>query len=348
MAVLGTNSLTLADWAKRYDDEGISTIVELLSQTNEIIPDMMLTEANGPTSHRTTMRTLLPSATWRMINQGVAPVKSNTAQITDSIGMLEAYSVVDKYLADLNGDTAEFRLSEDLAFIEGMNQQVAQAIFYGNTATSPQQPLGLATRYNGVTATNAVQNNNVINGGGTQTANTSIWIATWGANTFTAIFPKGQKAGLHWQDKGDVVPAYDANNNPYEAYRTHFKWDLGTCLRDWRYVCRIGNIDINNLIAGTGLDLIKALVRGVRKLPTTPATVTNVQETDAPNGGQVNMGRLAIYCNRTVATYLDIQALYKTNVLLKMEQWDGQPVMTFRGIPVRVCDQLLNTESTLT
>jgi hypothetical protein len=346
--VLAATNLTLADWAKRYDDEGISTIIELLSQTNEIIPDMILTEANGPTSHRTTMRTSIPSATWRMMNQGVAPTKSTTAQITDTIGMLETYSYIDKALADLNGDTAEFRLSEDLSFIEGMNQQIALAAFYANPGVNPQQPLGLSTRYWSVATANGVQMANVIDGGGTQSANTSVWITTWGANTYTGLFPKGQRAGLNWQDKGDLVPALDSNSNPYEAYRTHFKWDVGFSLRDWRYVCRIANIDINNLIAGTGLDLIKALVRGVRRLPTTPARVTNVQETDAPNGGQVNMGRLAIYMNRTAATYIDIQALYKTNVLLKMQEWDGEPVMTFRGIPVRVVDQLINTEARLT
>lgn len=346
--LLSSSYATLADWAKRYDDDGIATIIELLSQTNEIVPDMILQEANGPTSHRTTMRTSIPSATWRMINQGVAPVKSTTAQITDGIGMLEAYSYIDKALADLNGDTAEFRLSEDLSFIEGMNQQVALALIYGNPATNPQQPTGLATRYWSISTANGVQMGNVIGGGGTQTANTSVWVTTWGPNTFTCIFPKGQKAGLNWRDLGDIVPALDASSNPYQAYRTHFKWDLGTCLRDWRYVSRIANIDTNNLVNGTGLDLIKALVRSVRRLPTTPARVTNVQETDAPNGGQVNMGRLAIYMNRIAATYIDIQALYKTNVLLKMEEWDGEPVMTFRGIPVRVVDQITSTEATLT
>lgn len=346
--VQSTSYATLADWAKRYDDQGIATIIDMLSQTNEIVPDMILQEANGPTSHRTTLRTSLPTLTWRMINQGVAPVKSTTAQITDGIGMLEGYSYIDKALADLNGDTAEFRMSEDLAFIEGMNQQIAQATFYGNPAASPQQPLGLSTRYWSVSTTNGAQMANVIDGAGTASANCSMWIVTWGPNTYTHIFPKGQKAGLNWRDLGDVVPALDSASNPYQAYRTHFKWDMGTCLRDWRYVVRIANIDTNNLIAGTGLDLIKALVRGARRLPTTPARVTNVQETDAPNGGQVNMGRLAIYMNRTAATYIDIQALYKTNVLLKMEEWDGQPVMTFRGIPVRVSDQLLNTEGRLT
>lgn len=137
MAVKGVNALTLADWAKRTDPNGkVDKIVELLSQTNEILTDMMFVEGNLPTGHRTTVRSGLPSATWRLLNYGVQPSKSTTVQVTDSCGMLETYAEVDKSLADLNGNTAEFRLSEDRAFIEGMNQQMAQTLFYGDMRAS--------------------------------------------------------------------------------------------------------------------------------------------------------------------------------------------------------------------
>ncbi len=39
----------------------------------------------------------------------------------------------------------------------------------------------------------------------------------------------------------------DANGGKYEGYRTHYKWDNGLALRDWRYVVRIANIDVSNL-----------------------------------------------------------------------------------------------------
>ena len=119
MAVLSTTNPTLADVAKRYDADGkIDTIVELLSETNEVLDDMTFLEGNLPTGHRTTVRSGLPSSTWRKLNYGVQPSKSTTVQITDTTGMLEAYAEVDKALADLNGNTASFRLSEDRAFLE--------------------------------------------------------------------------------------------------------------------------------------------------------------------------------------------------------------------------------------
>src|SRR6266550_4481835 len=168
MAILGSTALTYADWAKRLDDDyKTATIVELLSQTNEIMDDMLLVEGNLPTGHKTTVRTGLPAATWRLLNYGVPNAKSTTAQIIDTVGNLETYSVIDKDIADLNGNTAEFRMSEVRAFLEGMSQQVATTLIYGNQHTNPERFTGLAPRYSTLTTANAQTANNVLSGGGT-------------------------------------------------------------------------------------------------------------------------------------------------------------------------------------
>lgn len=345
MATLTSTALTLADWAKRLDPDGkVATVINILSQTNEILDDMLVVEANGPNSHRTTVRTGLPTATWRLLNYGVANAKSTTAQITDSIGMLETYSVIDKALADLNGNTAEFRLSEDLPFLEGMNQQMASAVFYSNSLATPQQIMGLAPRYNTVTSATAQTANNVIDAAGTGSDNTSVWLVCWGPNTVHGIFPKGQMAGLQHRDLGEW-PVLDAANNTYQAYRTHFKWDFGLTVRDWRYAVRIANIDVSDLSGASPFNLINGLIRAVHRLPTAPVGVSSEQRTDSPDGGQYQMGQCAIYCNRSIRTYLDIQAVNKTNVLLKFDEWNGKVVTTFRGIPIRTVDAITNAET---
>ena len=345
MAVIGNTATTYADWARRLDPEGkVDSIVELLAQTNEVLEDMMVVEGNLATGHRTTVRTGLPQATWRLLNYGVPKTKSTTAQVTDNCGMLEVYSEIDKYLADLNGNSAEFRLSEDMAFLEGMNQQMASALFYSSSLTTPNQILGLAPRYNTVLTTTAQTGANVIDAGGTGSTNTSIWVVMWGPNSVHGIFPKGQIAGLQHRDLGEWT-LLDANSNQYQGYRTHYKWDLGLTVRNWQYVVRIANIDVTLLSTASAPNLINALIRAVHRFPTMPAKVSTEQKTDAPNY-QV-MGRAAIYCNRVVRTYLDIQALNKPNLLLRFEEWHGSPVTTFRGIPIRTCDQILSTESRL-
>lgn len=349
MATIGALALTFADWAKRRDDDGkISQIIELMAQTNEILDDMLVVEANGTTGHTTTVRTGLPASTWRLLNYGVAASKSTTAKVVDSFGMLESWSVVDKALADLNGNSAEFRLSEDLAFLESMSQTMATAVFYGNQSTNPEQFTGLSPRYNTISTANAASAANTIDMGGVGSTNTSIWMVTWGANTCHGIFPKGGRSGFNMEDLGDKIPARDANGNEYRAYRTHFKWDNGLTLRDWRYVVRLCNIDVTTLDSGAPPNLINGLIRAGHRMPTVPSRVGPVQRTDAPNGGLANNGRLAIYANRTIRTWLDIQALNKSNVLLNFGEWDGRPVTTFRGVPIRTCDALLSTEAALT
>jgi len=65
MATIGAVALTYSDWAKRLDDGyRVAMIIELLSQTNEILDDMLVMEGNLPTGHKTTVRTGLPQATW--------------------------------------------------------------------------------------------------------------------------------------------------------------------------------------------------------------------------------------------------------------------------------------------
>lgn len=330
MTTLAVTHPTLLDVTKRLDPNGkIDAIAEMLNQTNEILDDMVWVEGNLPTGHRTTIRTGLPAPTWRKLYGGVQPTKSRTVQVTDTCGMLEAYAEVDKALADLNGNTAAFRLSEDRAHIEGMNQEFASTLFYGNESTEPEAFTGLSPRFNSQSAENG---GNILTEAATpdSTDNTSIWLICWGPNTVHGIYPKGSKAGLMQEDKGQVtIESIDGNGGRMEAYRSHYRWDCGLSVRDWRYIVRI-NIDQEDLVKGaaTGPDLVDLMTQAVELIPT------------------LSMGRPAFYCNRTVRSFLRRQIVNKVAAsTLTMEQVAGKHVTMFDGIPVRRCDSILNTES---
>ena len=345
-AVIGSVALTYADWAKRLDDGyKVASIIELLSQTNEILDDMMVVMGNLPTGHKTTVRTGLPQATWRLLNTGVPNATSTTAQIVDTCGNLETYSVIDKDIADLNGNTPEFRLSESRAFLEGMSQQVASTLIYGNQFLNPERFTGFAPRYSTLTAANSQTAANVLSGGGSASSNTSIWVMTWGADTNHATFPKGKLMGLQQRDMGEW-PVTDNVGNTYQAYREHFKWEIGFVNRDWRYMARIANIDVTQLTGVSAANLINLLVRALYRLPTAPVSATTIQTSDTP-AVRADMGRTVIYANRIVRTYLDLQAMNKTNVLLRLEEFQGKPITTFRGIPIRTVDAILSNEATV-
>lgn len=328
MATLSSTNPTLADVAARLGPDGKidPNIVELLSETNEILDDMTVIEANGFTEHKTTIRSGLPTGTWRKLNYGVQPEKSRTVQVKDSMGMLETYAEVDKALADLNGNSAAWRLSEDRAFIEGMNQNMATTLFYGDSSLDPEKFMGLAPRYNSLAAENAM---NIVDAGGTGSDNASIWLIVWGPNTCHTIYPKGSAAGLQSRDLGEDT-LLDAAGGRYQGYRTHYKWDIGATLRDWRYVVRIANIDVSDLTknASAGADLIDLMTQALELVP------------------NVGMGRPAFYMPRKLRSFLRRQITNKVAAsTLTMEDVAGKKVVTFDGVPCRRTDALLLTEA---
>lgn len=332
MTLLAATHPTLLDLAKISDPDGkVATVVEILNQTNEVLDDMVWVEGNLPTGHRTTIRTGIPSPTWRKLYQGVQPNKGTTAQVTDSCGMLEAYAEVDKALADLNGNTAAFRLSEDKVHIEGMSQELADTIFTGNETTEPEAFTGLGPRYNSLSASNA---ENIIDAQGSGTDNSSIWLVGWGPNTVHGIIPKGSKAGITVEDKGQVtIESIDGAGGRMEAYRSHYRWDAGICVRDWRYIVRICNIDKSDLTknAATGADLTDLMVRAVEMIP------------------NIRSVRPAWYVSRNVRTFLRRQLINKTaNATLTQENQAGKIVTMFDEIPVRRCDVLAGDEARVT
>ncbi len=327
MALLPVSNPTMADVAKRLDPDGkIDTIVELLESTNEVLTDLTVMEGNLPTGHRTTVRTGLPEATFRRMYGGVQPGRSTTAQITDNCGMLEAYAEIDKALADLNGNEAAFRLSEDSAHIEGMSQKMATTLFYGNEGVTPEAFTGLTPRFNSLSAQNA---DNIINAAGAGADNTSIWLCVWGPNTGHGIYPKGSQAGLKMEDKGQItVENVDGAGGRMEAYRTHYRWDMGLSVRDWRYFVRIANIDVSDLntIANTK-NLINWMVMAAERIPS------------------FGKGRAAFYVNRTIREKLRLGILERVASNLSWETVSGKRVMTFDDIPVRRTDALINAEA---
>src|SRR5574343_1289690 len=147
MALLTANRLTLLELAKRTRENQVVAIAEILSKTNSMLADAPYVQANDTTSHTTTKRHYLPAGSWRKVNQGVATESSQTTQVTEGIGMLEAYSRVDAALVDMSPNGRAFRLSEDLAFIEGMSQTLATALVYSTTTGYPEKFNGFATRY---------------------------------------------------------------------------------------------------------------------------------------------------------------------------------------------------------
>lgn len=329
MATLVSSHPTLLDFAQRLDpNDKIGAIIEILNQTNEVLDDMVMIEGNLLTGHQTTVRTGIPAPTWRKLYGGVQPARSTVVKIQDSCGMLENYAEIDKALADLNGNSDAFRLSENRPILEGFNQEIVSSLFYANEDTEPEAFTGLAPRFNSLSAANG---RNIITGGGAGATNTSIWLVVWGENSVHGIYPKGSSAGFQMNDKGQVtVENADGAGGRMEAYRTHYRWDVGLTVRDWRYIVRACNIDVTALTKGAtaGADLVDLMTQMLEAVE------------------NLNMGKPAFYCNRTIKSFLRRQMVAMTkSSTLQMQDVAGKHVMTFDGVPVRRTDGIVSNEA---
>jgi len=333
----------LLDWARRSNPDGSAADVnELLSQCNDVMKDIIWVEGNLPNEE--TVRVGLPIPQYRAVNQGNWSSKSLTMQWQDRFGQLTDYSIVDKRIALIGDDERVHRMIEDQAHIEGFSQKVANDIFYANENTNPAGFTGLSPRYGALTA--YLSGRNVIDAGGTGTSNTSVWLVGWSPRAIKAIFPKGSTAGLIYKNLGDVVPQYDASGRRFEAWTSYFEWNLGLVTADWRWGSRIANIDTTSAgIKGvSAYDLFIGMGAQVNALPNLSAVTSGITGTDDPRNPSMGV-RAAFYCNRTARTAMDTQAMRDKNVLLTLADFAGAPTVQFRGIPIRVCDALINAEA---
>jgi hypothetical protein len=318
-------------------DDAVTDLGELLMQTNQLYEDMTWVEGNLLTGHRFSVRTGLPTPTWRRLYQGVQPTKSTRAQVTASTGMLEDYSEVDKALADLNGNTVRFRLQEDAAHVEGFNQTVARSLVYESEDTNPEAITGFMPHYNATPGSTGI-GQQIIDAGGTGTDNASILLVGWAPNTIYGIFPKGSKAGLIVEDQGEVrafaKTADGTQNGYYQAYSTHYRWDLGLVVQDYRYAVRICNIDRSLLGADPtvtgylGANLPNLMFEAMEYLPS------------------MENCRPVFYMDRAIKTKLrqQIPNVVKNSTLQSMEV-GGKKVDSFQDVPIRRMDQMRADEA---
>lgn len=335
MATLANKFMTLKDVAAATHDKATLELAEVLQDDNEILDDIHFLECNNGSTHKSALRTSLPEVSWAEINKGTASSKSTAKQVTDVTGMIEARSIIDERLCigmkDKSG-LAAIRKNEDLAFTEAMNQEFAECLFYGDPAKDPKKFLGFTNRYAAPVGEVADQ---LVDGGGQGSDNTSVWLVGWGVGKCFGLYPTNSKAGLEVKDLG-LRDARDGEGLEYSAYKTEFRWAAGLCVRDHRYVGRLCNIDVSNLANAVGAesnpasDLVKNMII--------------LSERVKSAGTQ----KQAFYCTRRVMTALRLQILAKQNVNLAFETVAGKKVLTFNGIPVRRCDALLETESRVT
>ena len=328
MSKLGADYLTLADRFKRTENGKIAAeIIEMMTDTNDVLRDANALQCNDGTSHITTIRTGLPSAVFRTLYGFVPTSKSTTEQVKDTTGMLETYSIIDVDLVEKSENPKTFRLSESSAFIEAMNQKLQETIFYGSIKENAAAFDGLAVRYSKKSNDDKKIGSNIIDAGGTGSDNTSVWFVTWGDLHTSLLYPQGSTAGIQHKDDG-ILTETSSTGGKRKVYQNHYKMDVGLSVRDWRSTCRIANISISDLATSNAADIESLLNKAYYKIRRFAKT-----------------GKTCIYCNTTVLMYFEAQLKEKSNVNFTFKEYLNENILHYKNIPIRECEQISCSES---
>lgn len=339
---LTTGRPTLIDAARVTNPNGeIAKVAAILQQYNDMLDDIPWYEGNSPTGNITTIQTSKAVPVLRLLNQGVVPTKSTTGQIIDACSMMENRSEVDMNVANLNGNLKAFRSTQDKPMITGFSDALSTYMIYGDSSVDPAQFNGLSSRYFslGSTYTTSVQ---MIDAGGTQSDNTSIWLVCYGPDKVFGLYPKGTQAGLRFEDLGiQEVITNSTTGAKMRAYVSWMQWLCGLVVADYRAVIRICNIDVSNLLTAsnssdTSANIMKFMSQALDLLP--------------PGGDFTPV----FYMNRQTRAMLRIKMQNASNILLQDVQLTSinsitrRPQLQFQGVSVRAMDAITNTEAQIT
>lgn len=337
MAVLGSEALTLSDMRKRLDPNGTTAfIVEALEQANPVLKDIPWIEGNLKTGNVTTVRTMVPTPSIRMINKGVARGKSTTRQVQDTCMILEDRSVVDIELLALQKDKERFRASEDAAFVQGFSNYVAEQIFYGDEVNAKGTFNGISVRYNEYCGSNSKKGDpsyQVLSAGtpGSNT-NTTAYFVGWGGKNTVGIYPEGTIAGLKMRDLGEQTVT-DADKLEYQALATLFTWKCGLSVQNIRSNALLRNINVANLGSLTSAQKLQLM----DNLTITKNRIQNLQNGDK---------KVVLYVSDSLYDFFETYLNDKTNVFVTQQTLqNAMPALYFKGIPVAKCDAISETES---
>lgn len=332
MAALPNTNPTLLDLANAQDPGGgIADLVDLLSKERAVVNTMTVRPGNLNTGHRSPVRTGQARGTWRKLYKFVQPSKITRAVVTDTTGLLEAWSEIDEAMFKIERDMGTFRLTEDLAIAEDLGQQMEEAVFYSNEKENEEEITGLTPRFNDLGAPNAV---NILDAQGNSTDNGSIWLCGWSLRTGHGIVPENAPAGLEVTDLGFQTIQDNAGGRMRVA-QTQFKWYMGLHIRDWRYFVRIANIKKS--------DLSVAYTAGAFS---SGAHLPNIMYQAMQRPPSLQTARFMFYMSRDMLTVLQQQcAAAVQSSALQVEQVGGVPITTFHGIPIGITDALMADEA---
>lgn len=325
------SKLSFGELAKRIapGDKDMLEIFEAMNEEKPFLKFIPAIQCNQLLSHKINRRTSLPTGTWRQAYKGVTAKASTTQAPTFPVALLEARSEVDEDIIDNSPDPVGTRRTEDMAFVEGMAQQIEDALIEGTTTAYPERIDGIQQYLNALSQTT------VLDGG--NSGGTSIYVADLSPKTTFLIYPAAATNRGPLGLKINTNPSggstgkeklTDADSLAYYGYVTQFKWWIGLVVRDELAIGRYANI--NATVGGSNQFNENKLI-------------------EMMNYGHFNPRSTHIFVCKEVKAQMQIRAKDKANVNFSIANaLSGEEVTMFGGYaPVHRCDAIKTNESTV-
>ena len=334
MAILGVDYLTLSD-AKKFLDHSLADVAEVLRKAVPIVDDIPYVAMNKKVKHMVALRSDLPTVYYRKANQAIPASKTTIEEREFVASQFESKSVMDQKVAEYGGmdRVAANRMNQAESHIQAAAHELADLILYGSPEDDHRQVPGIFHILSTLDTAEPTSKQ-IIDAGGTASNNASILFVSWGKGKVYGIFEDGTQAGLKRIDRGLVqIPGTTelGGTGWYWGYEEDFEVDHGLAIEDYRAMARVANIDVSDLkTPADAANLMKLMTRALYRIPP-----------------MLRQQKGMVYVNSTIMSFLDeqAQAMVGAGGGLSYQNYQGEPVLTFRGWKIREMDNLLNTEA---
>jgi hypothetical protein len=321
MSVIQQNQkLTLIEATKEQGFDDFASVLGECAQQNDFLDEAIWLPTTHGSYNKAFQARSLGKGSFNKANAAVPVISSAGDEVVEPVKLYSGDSHVDEVVFKGVVDAYKVRDAQDGMNMEGMLQDWLYNLVYSTLASSPDGFKGFTARRP------SLDGKTCFDFGGTASgALSSGWLIEFSKRGFYLAYPSGAGTpGFVNEDRGlNSVPAPDGNGNHW-CWVRHYEIYGAIVERNPRGLQRLANI---NPAGGTG-DFASAPFLKAKRWQ--------------PSGGRSSVA----FFTRNVAARIDEHCASKTNGAYSIRDIQGYgPVSQIYGVPVRVMDALLETES---
>lgn len=321
---LQTSGRSLYDMVKNLDADGNALkTAEVLQKACPMLQDAPVVAANNIFTHKVSIRTALPKAEVKRLNQGVGGSFGSRDNREFGLKTYQGLPWIDKMEFKFAKDANEVRQSNMEGILQGWGQSLESDFLYDSTANGADCIDGIAQYCK------TLEGQRVVSAGGVGGNLTSVYVVAWDTNMGAfAIAPQNDTAGVRFAVLGDhIISDPDDAKKMLAVEQYEVEASLGFGIKDTRAIGRIANINVANVTKDT-FDP-ELLMKVINQVPV--ALRKNI----------------VIYVPKEIELAMQMAANSKTNASFVYGQKElfAEPVSTFNGYPIRVSDMISTAES---